>query len=641
MSVAHRDSDSKSDDSISSFIRKTFNMVSDPSTDNIVRWSDDGSSFIVLDEFGFASQLLPIYFRHKNFSSFVRQLNFYNFSKRSHEGKHTKFVHPCFKKGNIALLKQIKRKSNETPTGIKDSVSMLAREVADLKSQYEDLAKTQQSILYIFTRYIRGHSAGSAHQNNLQRPKLVGRRTPLMLGDGHQNNPNNHQRGISSNSNNSNDHQQNNGRRNIPLQPHPNVELVEDDEDYNNNNNSNNNNSNSNKNNNNSNQNRTYRNQNHNLDHISNNTNNNNIIIDEDNDIPIDSGVDGDFIQSSSSSHQNPLISGEFDDYDGVDDEGMFDDEEEFRHESMLAELDQLRGIMDSLPNKNELVESPHNTNNNHLINNKKFNSNLNKIQNKINQTKQTKTNNSASINYNNNNNDPDDDENDAEFDAATEEDLEQFLSPPSPVKPTYNAFIENSSPVNFPSINLSTIPPLNLSPSSSTKSQALLKNPNHKLLYSTELANKLEQKSESKQRKKRKLTNQQEEISSTNSSSMPSSMQQSQASNNNILNNGQSESHSIPNSPNLTSYWSNDISRQTYSPVPLLTPTSPTPFGYSQPILPLEEFNSTSNLNTPRIINGISSNPAQTTISHLNNNNNNNGNPHNSHTDYFNDTDN
>ena len=54
-------------------------MVSDPSTDNIVRWTDDGSAFLVLDEFAFARQLLPLYFRHKNFSSFIRQLNFYNF----------------------------------------------------------------------------------------------------------------------------------------------------------------------------------------------------------------------------------------------------------------------------------------------------------------------------------------------------------------------------------------------------------------------------------------------------------------------------------------------------------------------------------------------------------------------------------
>ena len=66
-----------SDNGISGFIRKTFNMVSDQSTSDIVAWDDAGDSFIVKREFEFASLVLPKYFRHKNFSSFVRQLNFY------------------------------------------------------------------------------------------------------------------------------------------------------------------------------------------------------------------------------------------------------------------------------------------------------------------------------------------------------------------------------------------------------------------------------------------------------------------------------------------------------------------------------------------------------------------------------------
>lgn len=59
------------------FLTKTFDMVDDPSTDQIVSWSRGGSSFVVWDPHAFSTSLLPRYFKHNNFSSFVRQLNTY------------------------------------------------------------------------------------------------------------------------------------------------------------------------------------------------------------------------------------------------------------------------------------------------------------------------------------------------------------------------------------------------------------------------------------------------------------------------------------------------------------------------------------------------------------------------------------
>lgn len=54
------------------FLTKTYQLVDDPAVDD-----DDGSAFIVWRPAEFARDLLPKYFKHNNFSSFVRQLNTY------------------------------------------------------------------------------------------------------------------------------------------------------------------------------------------------------------------------------------------------------------------------------------------------------------------------------------------------------------------------------------------------------------------------------------------------------------------------------------------------------------------------------------------------------------------------------------
>lgn len=59
------------------FLTKTFEMVEDSSTDEVISWSKAKNSFVVWDPHKFSTSLLPRYFKHSNFSSFVRQLNTY------------------------------------------------------------------------------------------------------------------------------------------------------------------------------------------------------------------------------------------------------------------------------------------------------------------------------------------------------------------------------------------------------------------------------------------------------------------------------------------------------------------------------------------------------------------------------------
>lgn len=61
------------------FLVKLMRMLDDAKCQQWISWSPDGSSIIIFKPAAFAANVLPLYFAHANFPSFLRQLNMYDF----------------------------------------------------------------------------------------------------------------------------------------------------------------------------------------------------------------------------------------------------------------------------------------------------------------------------------------------------------------------------------------------------------------------------------------------------------------------------------------------------------------------------------------------------------------------------------
>ncbi|RRT64438.1 hypothetical protein B296_00037936 [Ensete ventricosum] len=117
------------------FLLKTYEMVDDASTNDVVSWSPSMKSFVVWNHPDFAAHLLPTYFKHNNFSSFIRQLNTYGFRKIDSE--RWEFANEDFVKGQKHLLKNIYRRkpihshSRSPGGGLADSERIALEEEID------------------------------------------------------------------------------------------------------------------------------------------------------------------------------------------------------------------------------------------------------------------------------------------------------------------------------------------------------------------------------------------------------------------------------------------------------------------------------------------------------------------------------
>lgn len=127
-SNAARNANSKTQQEVPIFLRKTFHMINtcDSTT---AAWGEDGLTFVVKNPETFEKNIIPQFFKHSKFTSFVRQLNFYGFRKikftdsirinaalEEKTANFWRFRHDNFRRGREDLLVEIKRSNSNRPS---------------------------------------------------------------------------------------------------------------------------------------------------------------------------------------------------------------------------------------------------------------------------------------------------------------------------------------------------------------------------------------------------------------------------------------------------------------------------------------------------------------------------------------------
>ena len=108
------------------FVGLTWEMVNAGHRE--IGWSDDGKQVVVLNAERLAQHILPVYFKHSQYASWVRAVNAYDF-KKTGPGR---WQHPAFIRGHPELLPRIRRKPPPARRPGKAAAPATASAITDL-----------------------------------------------------------------------------------------------------------------------------------------------------------------------------------------------------------------------------------------------------------------------------------------------------------------------------------------------------------------------------------------------------------------------------------------------------------------------------------------------------------------------------
>ena len=105
-----------------SFLEKLYDMLNNEDNKKIIYWNNEGTAIIIVNINKLCECVLPKYYKHANYSSFVRQLNIYGFYKaKGIQKEGESFEHHKLNKNStkeeileITQNKRIKNQSNQS-----------------------------------------------------------------------------------------------------------------------------------------------------------------------------------------------------------------------------------------------------------------------------------------------------------------------------------------------------------------------------------------------------------------------------------------------------------------------------------------------------------------------------------------------
>ena len=132
-----------------SFLIKLHSILNDDNDkySNYIQWRKGGLSFIIFNENSFTEEVIPHYFKHDNFASFIRQLNNYNFRKiKSNKKGEYIYEHDEFNKNTTKEDIQFIKKKNKSEEPENDIIIPIKEKNILIKSMENNNINNNNSI---------------------------------------------------------------------------------------------------------------------------------------------------------------------------------------------------------------------------------------------------------------------------------------------------------------------------------------------------------------------------------------------------------------------------------------------------------------------------------------------------------------